>query len=78
MRGNFTKMTVGDYLIDTPGIISNINVEIPTESPWETGRNQDGTLANRLDRLPYMVKVTGLNFIPIQNCIPRVGAEFIN
>ena len=78
MRGNFAKMTVGDYLIDTPGIISNINVEIPTESPWETGRNQNGTLAGKSDRLPYMVRVTGLNFLPIQNSVPRLGIDFIN
>jgi len=78
MRGNFAKMTVGDYLIDTPGIISNINVEVPTESPWETGRNQNGTLAGKSDRLPYMVRVTGLNFLPIQNSVPRLGIDFIN
>ena len=78
MRGNFAKITVGDYIMDTPGVISGINVEIPTESPWETGRNENGTLANRLDRLPYMVRVTGLTFLPIQNFIPRLGEDFIN
>jgi len=71
-------MTIGDYLIDTPGIITNINLEIPTESPWETGRNEDGTLAGNLDRLPYMVRVTGLTFLPIQNFVPRLETEFIN
>jgi hypothetical protein len=78
MRGNFAKMTIGDYLIDTPGIITNINLEIPTESPWETGRNEDGTLAGNSDRLPYMVRVTGLTFLPIQNFVPRLETEFIN
>ncbi len=78
MRGNFAKMTIGDYLIDTPGIITNINIDIPTESPWETGRNENGTLANRLDRLPYMVRITGLTFLPIQNFVPRLETELIN
>ena len=78
MRGNFAKMTIGDYLIDTPGIITNINIDIPTESPWETGRNEDGTLAGNLDRLPYMVRITSLTFLPIQNFVPRLETEFIN
>jgi hypothetical protein len=78
MRGNFAKITVGDYIMDTPGVISGINVEIPTESPWETGRNENGTLANKSDRLPYMVRVTGLTFLPIQNFIPRLGADYIS
>ena len=78
MKGNFVKMTIGDYIIDTSGIISNINVEIPTESPWETGRNEKGTYTGNSDRLPYMVRVTGLNFIPIQDFVPRLGEYFIN
>ena len=78
MRGNFAKMTVGDYIIDNPGIISNINVEIPTESSWETGRNKDGELTGNSNKLPYMVRVTGLNFIPIQDFVPRLGQSFIN
>ena len=78
MRGNFAKMTIGDYLMDTPGIISNINVEIPTESPWETGRDKNGTFSGNYDRLPYMVRVTGLTFLPIQNFVPRLGTDFIN
>lgn len=34
LGGIITKVTVGNYLVQTPGIITSLNVSIPKESPW--------------------------------------------
>jgi hypothetical protein len=43
MTGNLVQLTVGGYLYETVGIINSITYDIPEESPWEIGINDDGT-----------------------------------
>lgn len=71
MAGNIAYMTVGDYLVEQPGIITSLDYDIPEESPWETARDQAGDLLNPNDvrRLPFMIKVK-LKFIPIHKFRP--------
>lgn len=38
MRGNFIKLTVGDYIISTPGIIKSINLKPSLEAGWDINR----------------------------------------
>ena len=80
MTGNIAYLTVGDYIVDQPGIITSLTFDIPDESPWEIGIKNDGT-AYTLDekinddyprRLPHMIKVTGFKFIPIHKFRPEV------
>lgn len=78
MRGNFAKVTVGDYLQDVPGILTGMTVEIPQETPWELGRTATGGLRNDNTRLPFMVRVTGISFLPIYKSIPRYEGNFIS
>ena len=82
MRGNLATLTVGGYLYEQPGIITSINYSVPQESPWEIGIsnqtfNPDDTSPIPADQdptvkqLPHIIKVTGFQFIPIHNFVPR-------
>jgi len=78
MRGSFLRLTVGDYMNDTPGVLKSINVEIPKESPWEIGRDSNGKLTDLGNRLPFYLQVNNLTFIPIHENIPEYGSHFIS
>jgi len=72
MRGNLVQLTIGGYLYEQPGIITNLTYDIQEDTPWEIGigtaeRSEDGTVKE----LPHIVRVTGFSFIPIQQFIPR-------
>ena len=89
MRGNFIKMTVGDYLLDVPGIIQSINLKPSFEAGWDINRNDEGTLfkndGNNTDdkngtkfvgQIPRLIEVD-LQFIPIHTFTPQIGEDFI-
>ena len=79
MRGNLATLTVGGYLYEQPGIITSLSYNIPEESPWEIAiptksgaSNNNGILSDRsVKEMPHMIKVTGFNFIPIHEFVPR-------
>jgi hypothetical protein len=78
MRGNLVQLTVGGYLYEQPGIITSLTYDVPTESPWEigigTGFNASGDTIqgdSSVKELPHIIRVTGFNFIPIQNFVPQ-------
>ena len=73
MAGNIAYITLGEYIYDQPGIITSLTFDIPEESPWEIGIDDDG---NRLDvkdirQVPHMIKVSGFNFTPIHKFRPE-------
>jgi len=75
MAGNITYLTIGDYIVEQPGIITSLGFDIPDDSPWETGRNRNGELYDPTDpqspkRLPHMIEVD-LKFIPIHTFRPQ-------
>jgi len=79
MRGNLIELTVGGYLFNQVGIMTGINYTIPMESPWEIAIpdtqtiNESGFLSDKsVKELPFMIKVSGFNFIPIHNFVPNV------
>ena len=77
MRGNLIELTVGGYLFNQVGIMTGINYTVPMESPWEIAINEtSNTGATKSDQsvkeLPFMIKVSGFNFIPIHNFVPNV------
>ena len=78
MRGNLVQLTIGGYLYEQPGIITSLTYDVPTESPWEIGIgtefNASGNTIqgdNSVKELPHIIRVTGFNFIPIQNFVPQ-------
>jgi hypothetical protein len=73
MAGNIAYITLGEYIHDQPGIINSLTFDIPEESPWEIGIDDDG---NRLEvddvrQVPHMIKITGFNFTPIHKFRPE-------
>jgi hypothetical protein len=73
MKGNLHKMSIGGYLFEQVGIIKSLTYDIPEETPWEIGINDDGGFDNTVKELPHMIKVTNLSFVPIQHFLPRVA-----
>jgi len=76
MRGNLISLTVGGWCYEQIGIMKGINLEIPTESPWEIGID-DTIKANdsSVKELPMIVKVTGFTFVPIHNFVPKIQSN---
>jgi len=71
MRGNIAKLTVGDYLNDTYGIIDNLTYDISQDSPWEVAKKDDGNDDGETAELPLLINCT-MNFKPIHNFVPRI------
>jgi len=75
MQGNIAYLTFGGYCYEQPGIITGLNLSYPQESPWEididskTGANDGG---KKTKELPHIMKVTGFEFKPIHNFVPRI------
>jgi hypothetical protein len=81
MRGNFINMTVGDYLLDVPGIIQSINLKPSFEAGWDINRDETGLPFKPEDtgfvgQLPRMIEVD-LSFTPIHTFTPQIGENFI-
>jgi hypothetical protein len=88
MGGNLISLTIGGYLHEQIGIIKGLTLDVPTESPWEISIPDNNTIQvvpgseDNPDReiftdpsvkeLPMIIKVTGFNFIPIHNFVPKV------
>lgn len=77
MRGNLIYLTVGDWLVDVPGVLKGMSLSIPNESPWEIARNSAGGIQKDIAQLPFIVEVSGFDFAPIHNFIPQRNSPFI-
>ena len=71
MAGNIAYITLGEYIYDQPGIITSLTFDIPEESPWEIGIDDNGNRDENIQQVPHMIKVTGLNFTPIHKFRPE-------
>ena len=71
MQGNLARLTVGGYLYNQLGFIKGLTYDVPTESPWEIAIDENGDSDSTVKELPFMIKVTGFQFIPIQDFIPQ-------
>jgi|694.fasta_scaffold36935_5 hypothetical protein len=77
MRGNLVYLTVGDWLVDVPGVLKGMSLGIPDNSPWEIAKSANGTIQNDIAQLPFIVEVSGFDFAPIHNFVPKKNAPFI-
>ena len=78
MRGNLVYLTVGDYLVNTPGVLEGISIGGFETAPWEIAKKMNGTpLGDNIAQLPHVLKVSGFSFTPIHNFVPQKGSKFI-
>jgi hypothetical protein len=68
MRGNIVELTLGDYIIDTPGIISNLTYTIPEISTWDIGLDENYEETTK--QLPHLIEID-IEFKPIGNFLQR-------
>jgi hypothetical protein len=79
MRGNIVTLTIGGYLYEQPGIITGLNYTMNDEnSSWEIGIDDEGASDTSVKELPHLIKVTGFNFIPIHQFVPRLQQNIYN
>ena len=83
MRGNIIKLTIGDYLLDVPGVLTSLSYTIDEEGGWDIARNSSGNLVEGITGLndptadtggwvmPKIIKVSGFSFKPIHTFIPK-------
>jgi hypothetical protein len=79
MGGQLISLTMGGWLYEQIGFISQITLDVPQESPWEIGIDDDGNYSRNekdeynktVKELPHIVKVTGLQFTPIHSFRPE-------
>ena len=79
MQGNIAYLTMGGYCYEQPGIITSMNISPIKESPYELNLNSTGGVeqgrgdgGKKTKELAMYVNVTGFNFIPIHNFVPRI------
>ena len=78
MAGNLVTLTLGGWFYEQPGIITSMTLDVPTESPWEIAIPVSGSSDPSVKELPHIIKVTGVQFIPIQTFTPRVQRNEYN
>jgi hypothetical protein len=66
LGGVISKVTVGNYLVNQPGIINSLNYSPVENSPWDLDA-----------KLAQYIKVT-FNFTVLHNFLPEYGQPFIN
>ena len=77
IRTPYLKLTMGDYLRKTPGIINNIGIRWNKDYPWEI--KLDASKDSKMLILPHVLDVN-LTFTPIHSFTPnnRIDAPFIS
>ena len=68
MMGTLTKVTIGDYLVQTSGFISSVGLSWDSNIPWE--------METVGERLPHALDVS-ISFTPIHDFIPTANSTFI-
>ena len=80
MGGNLISLTLGGWFYEQPGILTGMTLSVPQESPWEIaipsqkntfGANQESSDKD-VKELPHIIKVTGVQFIPIHKFVPKL------
>jgi hypothetical protein len=73
MRGNITKLTVGDLFVRTPGVLTSLNLTVADEYAWEIAMNEpEGGSDRDMLETPQIIDVA-VSFIPILKNLPKKG-----
>ena len=71
MRGALVQLTVGGYLFEQPGFITNLAYDLINDAPWEIAIDTEGNPDPTVKQLSHMVKITSFTFVPIHRFVPR-------
>ena len=85
MRGNITKLTIGDLFVRQPGILTSLNLTVADDYPWEiafkegqaAGNATSGIVVNEdvaMLETPQIIDVA-VSFKPILNILPQAGYD---
>jgi hypothetical protein len=72
MRGNLAQLTIGGYLYEVPGIITNLTYTMDENTPWEIGLSVDGEDSS-VKELAHIIRVSNFSFIPIHTFRPETA-----
>lgn len=72
MRGTVVRMTIGNYIYDTPGFLSSVNFSWNTSYPWEIGMEREDD--PKYKQLPHVLDCS-LSFTPIHTFVPQTLIE---
>ena len=76
MRGVFTKLTIGDYLMQVPGFFTNVGISWNLNYPWEIRLNSDYSADDTSPKVPHLLDVN-LSFTPVHDFNPEIERPFI-
>jgi hypothetical protein len=70
MRAPIIKLTIGDYLYRTPGVLESINITIEDNTSWEINQENEAYSGRKVAELPHYLNVS-ITFKPIMDILPR-------
>ena len=80
MRGNITKLTIGDLFVRTPGILESLQLNVDDQYAWEIAMDEpEGGIGSSSDMLetPQLMDVA-VQFKPILNVLPQTSFTSTN
>lgn len=76
MQGTVARVTVGNYIYRTPGVINSVNLTWQSDYPWEIALNEPERGEDRdMLELPMILNAS-VNFSVIHNFTPEVGKPY--
>lgn len=74
MRGTLTKITVGDYIYELPGVLNSVNYNWNQDYPWEIAMTEPENLGeDDFEQELPMVMDCSIDFTPIHTFTPTTG-----
>jgi len=76
MRGTITKITVGDYIYELPGILNSVGYTWNTDYPWEIAMLEpENTGQDDFEQELPMIMDCSIDFTPIHKFTPTTGLK---
>ena len=76
MRGNITKLTIGDLFVRTPGVLTSLNLSVDDQYAWEIAMNMEGGDDKTMLQTPHIIDVA-VSFKPILDILPQKGSHIL-
>lgn len=78
MGGPLIQLTMGGWCYELPGFLTSLNLEVPNDTPWEIGINDNATdFDNTVKEMPHRVNCT-MAFTPIHKFRPEKQVNAFN